>query len=333
MRGNRYLHWIDRYIGILLVTCLRPFRRHKEQPHHITSIALLKSAAIGDTVLLSAIIYDLQAAFPFAKITFFAGPSNYEMAQLISGIEVLSVTQLRTRSFSLWIDCDSWPRINALLTFFSRSAYRIGFNTPHQYRHFLYDLAIAHRSDRHELENYRDLLRALDIPTTHLPKISLPNTISIKKRIILHLYPGGSRAKEKMWSESSWRELMSFLKEKGYEVALTGSAKDHAALNTFPDGSNAAGLSLRQTAELLLSSHCVVSIDTGIMHLAAALGCRVIALHGPTSPARWGAIGPRVTTITPPPPYIPTISLGFEKSDTIRCSTKTIPPKIVKEII
>jgi heptosyltransferase I len=333
MRGNRYLHWIDRYIGIPLIACLRPFHRCRELPHQIESIALLKSAAIGDTVLLSAIIYDLQTAFPSAKITFFAGLSNYEMAQLILGIEVLPITQLRSKAFSLWIDCDSWPRINALLSFFSRSAYRIGFNTPHQYRHFLYDLAIAHRSDRHELENYRDLLRALCIPTTHLPKITLPDAKTVEKRVALHLYPGGSRAKEKMWSESSWRELMSFLKEKGYEVVLTGGAKDRVALDAFSEGRNAAGLSLRQTAELLLSSHCVVSVDTGIMHLAAALGCRVIALHGPTSPTRWGAIGPHVTTITPPPPYTPTISLGFETSDTSDCSMESISSKRIKESV
>ena len=332
MRGNRYLHWVDRYVGIPLIACLRPFRRRRERPEEISSIALLKSAAIGDTVLLSAIIYDLQAALPSAKITLFTGPSNYEMGQLIPGVEVLLITQLRTKHFSLWIDCDSWPRINALLSFYARSDYRIGFKTPHQHRHFLYDLTVEHRSDRHELENYRALLLALSIPTRHLPQLALPSA-GEAKRVALHLYPGGSRAKEKMWSESSWRELIRFLKERGYEVVLTGGAKDRAALDSFPEGRNAAGLSLRQTAELLLSSHCVISVDTGIMHLAAALGCRVIALHGPTSPARWGAIGPRVTAITPPPPYAPTISLGFEKSDTSLCSMEAITPEKVNSTL
>ena len=329
-RGNRYLRWIDRYIGIPLIACLRPFHRRRERPKEIKSIALLKSAAIGDTVLLSAIIYDLQTSFPSAKITLFTGPSNYEMAQLIPRIEVLLVTQLRTRAFSLWIDCDSWPRINALLSFFSRSAYRIGFNTPHQYRHFLYDQSVVHRSDRHELENYRDLLRALSIPATHLPKIVLPGSVKTEKLVVLHLHPGGSRAQAKMWSEGSWRELMRFLKQEGYEAVLTGGAKDRAALEAFPEGRNAAGLPLRQTAELLRSSHCVISVDTGIMHLAAALGCRVIALHGPTSPERWGAIGARVTAITPPPPYHPYISLGFEMTDAPYCSMQAISPEAVK---
>jgi heptosyltransferase III len=55
-----------------------------------------------------------------------------------------------------------------------------------------------------------------------------------------------------------------------------------------------------------------LNVKQEIMHLAAALGCPVISLHGPTSPQRWGAIGETIVSITPRYPYAPCIHLGFE---------------------
>jgi heptosyltransferase I len=56
----------------------------------------------------------------------------------------------------------------------------------------------------------------------------------------------------------------------------------------------------------------VVSVDTGIMHLAAALGVPVIGLHGPTSSKRWGPIGRNADAIDSPDPGAGYLYLGFE---------------------
>lgn len=324
-RGNSLLRFLDRYLGIPLVLGLSIFKKKRPFPS-IDTIALLKTAGIGDTTLLSSIIYDLQRAYPEKKITLFTGQSNYEMGKLIEGIEVVplpiasplkALQKIRKSSFSLWMDCDPWPRINALFTFFSRSCYTLGYHTKHQYRHFLYDRTIPHSSTIHEVENYRNLLRSLSLPTTHHPRIVLPSTSSKKREVALHLFPGGSRADLKMWSEKNWRMVIDFLLNKNYSVVLTGGEKERVSLEALAyDGriANMAGrLSLRETAHLLLSCSCLISVDTGIMHLAASLSCPVIALHGPTSPDRWGGIGEKVVSLTPPYGHTPCISLGFEK--------------------
>jgi len=59
------------------------------------------------------------------------------------------------------------------------------------------------------------------------------------------------------------------------------------------DVHNAAGLNLAKTAAVLAGARLVVSVDTGIMHMAAALGTPVVGLHGPTSSRRWGPVGER----------------------------------------
>jgi ADP-heptose:LPS heptosyltransferase len=53
----------------------------------------------------------------------------------------------------------------------------------------------------------------------------------------------------------------------------------------------AGRLSLAQVVDLVAGSACVVSVNTGIMHMAAAAGAPTVGLNGPTSAVRWGPIG------------------------------------------
>jgi len=333
-RANGLLRALDRYLGKPLVCLCIPFRKKRTLPSSIHSIALLKSAAIGDTVLLSAIIQDLLIHFADAEITLFTGQSNVQAGRMISGVMVEplpmsrpldSLKLIRKKKFDLFIDFDSWPRITALLTFFSRSKYTMGFATQGQCRHYLYDHAHKHSFNLHELENYRALIAPLAMQQKHSPKIEM-SMQQQKKRVVLHMFAGGSRAYLKQWPKERWQALIDWLAEQGYEVALTGGAGDDCA--SFSGATHYAGkLNLQETAKLLTESHCVVSVDTGIMHLAAALGCRVVALHGPTSPARWGGVGPNVISLQPDLKYTPCIQLGFES----KCSKPTCMQAITVE--
>jgi heptosyltransferase I len=55
--------------------------------------------------------------------------------------------------------------------------------------------------------------------------------------------------------------------------------------------------SLEELADLLGAATCVVSVNTGIAHLAAAVGVPTITLNGPTAGRRWGPIGPRAVGV------------------------------------
>lgn len=321
-RNNHFLHLMDRYVGIPLVFVLGLFKQ-KFSCQNFSRIALLKTAAIGDTILLSGIIQDIQAAFPLAKISLFTGQSNLEAAKLIKGIEVLplpifrpleAIKKIRVTSYDLWIDFDSWPRINAVFSFFAKAGCKAGFKTKGQARHFVYD-KIAEHKQIHELENYRALLNLFAIRTNHLPRLFLPIRPKTKQ-IVLHLFAGGSKSILKEWPIQKWLKLTDLLIERGYAIILSGSQKDRKRLEQVfysKQVAIAAGqLSLEQTALLLNSSYAVVSVDTGIVHLAAALGCRVVSLYGPTSFARWGGVGETVIPISSQK-HKPCLHLGFEK--------------------
>lgn len=330
-RGNSFLHQCDRFLGIPLVFLLGKLREKKQMPKEVHTIGLLCTAAIGDTVLLSATIADLRRDFPSASIIFFTGPSNYEAALLIPGIQVIklpvtavlkSIRMIRAYPFDLWVDFGQWPRINAIYSYFARARYKVGFETPEQFRHYVYDRSVCHQRI-HELDNYRRLVRAVGVQSQGPPTLSVePLERDLSSHVVLHICPGGSRGVFREWPTQNWVKLINYLLEKNYHPILTGAPADWEKCEALRKASAspdkieilAGKASLRETAAVLKSAYAVISVETGIMHLAAALGCPTLALHGPSSPKRWGGVGPKVIPITPQMTYMPCVYLGFEKT-------------------
>ncbi len=337
-RGNRLLRLVDRYAGIPLVA-LGGLRKKRHLPSGIDRIGVLSTAAIGDTILSGAIVSDLRSAFPGSSITYFAGDTNYSTALLLPATD--SVIRLpvyhpfkacrlvRSRSLDLLIDFGPWARLNALISRLSGARFTVGFRTPGQYRHYAYDLAIEHSSAVHELENLRRIVTRLGIEATHLPIIDsrrVPASPAIappEPYLLFHLWPGGTCSREKEWPADRWIRLITHFTARGYAVALSGAPSQHRTNHKVIEAlhpryrsliRNAAGLSLAETAALAANARIVVSVDTGIMHLTAALGISVIGLHGPTSSKRWGPVGRNAVAIDSPDPRAGYLYLGFERS-------------------
>ena len=101
----------------------------------------------------------------------------------------------------------------------------------------------------------------------------------------------------KHWPEHHWRRLAALASEAGYRVRLPwGSEAERArALRIAED---IAGVQLLERmgldgiARVLANASGAVAVDTGLGHLAAALGVPALSLFGPTNPGFTGAYGP-----------------------------------------
>jgi heptosyltransferase-1 len=110
----------------------------------------------------------------------------------------------------------------------------------------------------------------------------------------------------KLWPLASWVELAKLLAAQGLRLAITGSKEDRQVGRFIAKraglGAGLADLAgrtgLKDLAALLSLARAVVSTDTGVMHLAAALGAPVVALFGPTAPWRTGPFGPGHRVLT-----------------------------------
>ncbi len=116
-----------------------------------------------------------------------------------------------------------------------------------------------------------------------------------RPRVVLH---AAARWRTKLWEEERWRSLAAALAAEGASVVLTGSPQDAALAARLADGlvpppRNLVGrLSLKELAAVLGEADVVVTVDSGPMHIAAAMGTPVVALFGPTDPRRTGPLGP-----------------------------------------
>lgn len=332
-RANPTLHFLDRYAGIPTIAILGSLKAKRRLPSKIGSIGLLKTGAIGDTVLISAVVADLRSALPDASIIFYAGKSNLEIVRMLDGIDRViqvpthnvpaGVRAIRSTAVNVLLDFGQWSRLEALFSFFSRSAFTVGFRTRGQHRHYGYDLFVDHSFETHELENLRLLVRSLGVETRNVPFLRAPqkDCPGPQDYVVFHLWPGGRRRKLKEWPTGRWLQLIEDFASHEMNVVLTGAPSDRArndeliartTLGTRGFVTNAAGRNLEETAVLLSRAKLVVSVDTGLMHMAAALGVPLVALHGPTASKRWGPVSPAAVVVETGQDGCGYINLGWE---------------------
>jgi heptosyltransferase I len=100
------------------------------------------------------------------------------------------------------------------------------------------------------------------------------------------LLPGAGKA-NKLWPAERFRDLARRL--GGDALAVWGPGERELAAGT---GARVApATTLRELAFILQTARVVIGGDTGPLHLAAALGTKVIGLYGPTDPRRNGPYG------------------------------------------
>ncbi len=108
-------------------------------------------------------------------------------------------------------------------------------------------------------------------------------------RTIVALCPGAEHGPAKRWPEACFADVARACRERDADVWLFGGAADAEAAERIARRSLAHNLagqtSLADAVDLLSAAHAVVSNDSGLMHVAAALGVPVVAVYGSTTPA------------------------------------------------
>ncbi|HKA32062.1 MAG TPA: glycosyltransferase family 9 protein [Candidatus Binatia bacterium] len=117
----------------------------------------------------------------------------------------------------------------------------------------------------------------------------------------------GSGATEKNWPREYFREVIEWWERSPGGKGRSPSGKVSVVLGPAEEAEYAfwtehapvaRGLSLGQLAALLSMADVYLGNDSGVTHLAAAVGAKTVALFGPTSPAEWAPRGRDVEIIS-----------------------------------
>ena len=302
-------------------------------------ILVMRYRFIGDTVLTVPFLRNLRAAYPQAQIDLMLEPFSGQVLEGCPYVDRVIPFELRTiHRYSKSTDRGKiagnlhyWNLIrkerydavfvlkrslsSALLVWAAGIPRRIGFATEGR-RLFLTD-PVVYRQDQHEVENFLDCLRVIEVPvgSTHLELWTAPEQDrkassllaeagwkSGDLKVIIH---AAASLPAKQWPLERFAEIMRTLRDQ-YQARFvyTGAKGDSPLYETIEafgpfDGLNLCGVtSLRENIAVYRACDLFFGVDSGPMHMAAAAGVPVVALFGPTDERKWGPWGEGHSVVT-----------------------------------
>jgi ADP-heptose:LPS heptosyltransferase len=286
-------------------------------------ILLMRIERIGDLLMSLEGIADVVAAAPGAEIDLVVGSWNAELATSIPGVhrvETMDASWLirggtSSRLRSLMAQARGWsgrqydlainfePDIRSHFLMSASGAARLaGFSSggggP------LLDVAIPFDPRLHTGENARRLAAAiLDVPLRRRAAwIEVPadakqraaDILGSTSRPIVGVHVSGGR-EIKQWPPERFAEIAArLIRERGATIVLTGSRADRPLVDATRRTLDrrhvldlAGSVELLTLAAILQRLDALITGDTGPMHLAAAVGTPVVAIFGPSDPARY----------------------------------------------
>jgi heptosyltransferase II len=120
---------------------------------------------------------------------------------------------------------------------------------------------------------------------------------------VVALCPGAVGA-GKAWPSASYGELAAKLTGAGALVWVIGGPNEKDVAHEIeaaggPGVRDLTGTDLRDAIIALAAADAVVSNDSGLMHVAAAIGTPTVAIFGPTSPWHWKPLNPIAAILEP----------------------------------
>jgi heptosyltransferase-1 len=235
------------------------------------------------------------------------GQSRRTLREMLSFLK-----QLRQRRYDLVIDFHGLFR-SSVVVFFSRGKRKLGYDSLQELSGLFLNEKIPEDMNKHAVERYLDFPRYLGAKITK-PEFILPSNKEAETRLQILL--GKHKLEDKcfiainaiaywetkLWSNDKFARLSDLiLKRLRMKVVFTGNEKESIGKITSrmtTEGINLGGATtLLDLAYLYKKARIVITTDSGPMHLAAAVGTPVIALFGPTDPARTGPYGAGHTII------------------------------------
>ena len=302
-------------------------------------ILVMRYRFIGDTVLTVPFLRNLREAYPIAQIDLMLEPFSGQVIEGCPYVDRVIPFEFRTiHTYSKQTERSAlrgyahyWSMIrrerydavfvlkrslsSALLAWAACIPRRIGFAT--EGRGMLLTDPVPYKHDQHEVENFLDCLRVLDIPIRSTSLELWPDPAAEKKaqallsavgwktsdfKIIIH---AAASLPAKQWPVERFAAVMRKLKNNHRARFIYTGAQGDAALYAELEGHGPfGGLDLcgktrvRENISVYRGADLFFGVDSGPMHMAAAMGIPVVALFGPTDERKWGPWGENHTVVT-----------------------------------
>jgi lipopolysaccharide heptosyltransferase II len=281
-------------------------------------ICVLKIGAMGDILMATPLLHTLRSHYPNAQIDCWAGQQFKSVLELNPHVTLRSfdadilykkqplkllglIRQLRKEEYDKIIMLDRhW--VFSLMAKLTGIKERIGFDRHGEGRWYTHRVPYGDRV--HEIRQYQRLGKILGChPTKNTMELHLSVTdehraeLAIKQFHITNavaIAPGGAKnpgqdMPSRRWPIERFAMLANTISKKN-KVVLVGGKDDKKLGEYISQSIDCVNLidtlSVRETAGVLKHCKLLITNDAGLMHVAAAVGCKVLAIFGPTDPVR-----------------------------------------------
>jgi len=285
------------------------------EEHAISNILIIKPGAIGDLLELTPVIRSLSTKYPGVRISLLVG--TYATATLFQhnpNVNEIIVFDKRGKHRSFASLLKLWKELHSkkfdIVIHFQRSNLKTWILASAA---FPCRVLVYHKSrvqNVHVLDNYLETIaplgihesnRALELYTGKDDDKFADDLFSnegYSTGIVIALNPGASNP-VKQWSAAQFSALADMLAEKiSAKFIIIGGKEDLALAESIAGAAKkakpmvlAGQTTLLELGAILRKCDLLISGDTGPLHLATAVGTRVLGLFGSVDPARTGPVG------------------------------------------
>ena len=356
LNKTEILKIIDKTVGVM-VTNLLPQKKERIPSKKYKKILIIRPGGIGDAILLIPAIKALKAKYHDHKITVLCEKRNSAVFPLCPEIDKIylydspkELLRCVAQKYDIVIDTEQWHMLSAVAGYFTFAPKTLGFVTNERKRLFTETISYSH--DDYEVISFFNLFAPLldnqkmefnvDEPFIKLDEVFIEDA----KKIILRdldnfivIFPGAS-VSQRRWGGWRFGTLAKRLYDHGINIVILGSDPDirdsHTIKELCPEAVNlTTQTTLKQTAAILKTSRLLITADSGIMHLAYALGTKTISLFGSGIEVKWAPKGKGHSVINKQLLCSPCTKFGYtpECEYKIKCLDSITVSEVEKEAV
>ncbi len=285
----------------------------------VKKILIVRFSSLGDVVLTTPVVGALKSAFPESKIFFLtktgyrdllrADPRISELVEFdpdgkhkgITGLLRLA-SELRSQDFDLLVDLHSNLR-SFFIRHLVKSQIKLKYNKRWLTRFLMVHCKFLKTEPICTVDSYLGALSKLQIDHADRNPRIFPAADDLefaenfllehdvkKGDIVIAVHPG-AKWDTKRWDQEKFAEVCRTLVDRlTAKLMLLGEEREEAIIREVGSGLpvdrafEVLNLPLGKLAALIRRCNCLISNDSGPMHLASALGVPVVAIFGPTHP-------------------------------------------------
>lgn len=352
----RSLKLLDFLIGGILIFACRLIRPRKNASginlnngntaENELKILIIRPGGIGDAVLLIPSVKILKQRFPNSQIDILAEKRNYGIFEICDNLNRILVydsntlkalLEINKAKYDIVIDTEQWHKLTSVISYLSRAAVRVGYDTNNRTK--MYTHPVSYRHDIHEIDSFLNLVKAFlpkfENPGVNKNFIELSGDTDTKNLMRLENFKNkysrvigifaGATVRERRWGAENYARVAKKLTDNGIGAVLLGGKSeipDSVKINSILDNKTILDLTAKttlfETVNIISRMDLFLSADSGLMHIANALGIQTVSLFGAGIKPKWAPRGSQNIIIDKELPCSPCTKFGY----TPRCPIK-----------